>query len=103
VGIAAAAFVAIFALDLPFPAIVLAAALIGLRRRRRAPQVFAARRRARQAQASYGPALIDDDTPTPPHARFSARDAAPGAWSGLALWAVGDGAADAATLGRRAC
>jgi len=70
-AIAAAAFVAIFALHAPFPAIVLAAGLAGHVGGRLAPGKFApAASHARSARAA-GPALIDDDTPTPTHARFS--------------------------------
>jgi chromate transporter len=72
-GIAAAAFVAIFAFDLPFPLIVLAAALMGHFGARAAPSVFALGGGHGNAQKDYGPALIDDDTPTPEHARFSRR------------------------------
>ncbi len=53
-GIAAAAFVAIFAFDTPFPAIVLAAGLIGHFGARRAPQVFALGGGHGSAQQSYG-------------------------------------------------
>lgn len=69
-GLASASFVAIFALNIPFPAIVAGAALIGFCGGRFAPQHF-------KMSVSHGPAtahntgaLIDDDTPTPPHARF---------------------------------
>ena len=51
-GIAAASFVAIFAFDTPFPAIVLAAALIGHLGARRWPQVFALGGGHGSAQAS---------------------------------------------------
>ncbi len=69
-AIAAAAFVAIFALNVPFPAIVAAAALTGYLGGRIAPQRFRAGGGHGGKQKSYGPALIDDDTPTPEHARF---------------------------------
>ncbi|MDH4563927.1 chromate efflux transporter [Pseudomonas sp. BN411] len=69
-GIAAASFVAIFALDLPFPLIVLGAAVIGYIGGRVAPDKFALGGGHNAAKASYGPALIDDHTPTPEHARF---------------------------------
>ena len=59
-AIAAAAFVAIFAPDLPFPAIVLGAALIGHLAARLAPRVFALGGGHGGAQpASHGPAVID--------------------------------------------
>ena len=69
-GIAAAAFVAMFGLQLPFPFIVGAAALAGLAGGYVAPAAFELAGGHRAGQASYGPALIDDHTPTPEHARF---------------------------------
>ena len=88
-GIAAAAFAAIFAFDVPFPAIVLAAGLIGYFGAKRWPQVFALGGGHGAALSGYGPALIDDDTPTPPHARFSRRQLAKVLSIGLGLWALG--------------
>ena len=87
-GIAAAAFVAIFALDTPFPAIVLAAGLTGHFGARRWPQVFALGGGHGNAGQAYGPALIDDDTPTPAHARFSRRHLVRVLVAGLGLWAA---------------
>ena len=87
-GIAAASFVAIFALDTPFPAIVLAAGLIGHFGARRWPQVFALGGGHGGAQQSYGPALIDDDTPTPAHARFSRSHLTKVLGFGLGLWVL---------------
>jgi chromate transporter len=89
-AIAACAFVAIAALKLPFPLIVLAAALIGLAGGRLRPALFQLGGAHKAAGKSYGPALIDDDTPTPDHARFSwaalARVAVIGCGLGLASW-----------------
>jgi chromate transporter len=85
-GIAVAAFIAIFALDVPFPAIVLAAALIGHFGARRWPGVFALGGGHGAAKADYGPALIDDDTPTPPHARFSRPRLFAVLGNGIGLW-----------------
>lgn len=88
-GIAAAAFVAIFAFDAPFPAIVLAAALVGLVGARRWPQAFSPAGGATAAAArGHGPALIDDDTPTPAHARFSRAGWLKVVAAGLGLWAA---------------
>ncbi|MGL4605746.1 MAG: chromate efflux transporter [Iodobacter sp.] len=80
-AIAVASFVAIFAFQMPFPAIVAAAALLGY---------FAAFTPASHAGASqsYGPALIDDHTPTPEHAVFSWQRLSKIALAGLLLWAV---------------
>jgi chromate transporter len=88
-AIAAASFIAIFAFDTPFPAIVLAAALIGHFGARRFPQVFALGGGHGSAKASYGPALIDDHTPTPAHARFSRGHLAKVLGVGLGLWLLG--------------
>jgi chromate transporter len=88
--IAASAFVAIAVLGLPFPLIVLGAALAGLAGGRLRPDLFQLGGAHAAANKSYGPALIDDDTPTPAHARFSwarlARVALAGFGLGLAAW-----------------
>jgi chromate transporter len=91
-AIAALAFVAIFAFDAPFPAIVIAAALIGHFGARRWPAVFALGGAHGSTKASYGPALIDDTTPTPAHARFSRGHLARVLLVGLVLWALAMGA-----------
>ena len=87
-AIAAAAFVAIFAFNLPFPAIVLGAALVGVIGGRLAPGRFAAGGGHDSTAASAVPAVIDDDTPTPAHARFTARRLLEVASIGTALWAL---------------
>ncbi len=85
-GIAGAAFVAIFALKVPFPVIVIAAGLIGWAGGKFLPERFALGGGHSASKKSYGAALIDDDTPTPAHARF----AWPRLWllvaAGLVLW-----------------
>ena len=86
-AIAAASFVAIFALQAPFPAIVLCAAVIGYVGGRVAPERFKAGGHG-AAKASYGVALIDDDTPTPAHARYSHARLVLIAVAGLVLWAA---------------
>ena len=85
-GLAAASFVAIFAFDTPFPAIVLAAALIGHFGAQRWPAVFALGGGHGGAKQGYGPALIDDHTPTPAHARFSRSHLVKVLAFGLGLW-----------------
>jgi chromate transporter len=89
-AIAAAAFVAIFAFDAPFPAIVIAAGVTGYLGGRLAPSVFAVGGHG-TASASYGAALIDDGTPTPPHAVFAWSKLWSYAVAGLAIWAVAIG------------
>jgi len=86
--IAGTAFVAIFALQVPFPAIVLGAAIVGAIGGRIAPERFRAGAGHRSAGASVATALIDDDTPVPPHARVSHVRLATVLLAGIALWAV---------------
>lgn len=86
-AIAAASFTAIFAFNVPFPLIVLGAAVIGYFGGRLAPEKFRAGGHS-AAKKSFGAALIDDDTPTPAHARFSWTKLALIAVIGTALWAL---------------
>ena len=70
-AIAAAAFVAIFAGGVPFPAIVLCAAVIGTIGGRIAPEKFVPGGGGHgNADTGAGTALIDDDGPMPAHAVF---------------------------------
>lgn len=69
-AMAVLAFIAIFAFDVPFPYIVLLAGVIGYIGSRFAPDKFKAGGHHGDSDNSYGPALIDDDTPAPDHARF---------------------------------
>jgi chromate transporter len=94
--VAAAAFVAITVVDAPFPLIVLAAACVGFIGGRLAPESFRIGGHASPQSDRAGPALIDDATPAPPHARFSRRNAVVYALIGLALWATVEGALYAA-------
>ncbi|NWK76560.1 chromate efflux transporter [Aquitalea sp. LB_tupeE] len=71
-GLALASFIALVGFGLPFPLIVLSAALIGALAGKRYPALFAAAGGGHGVpHPSAGPALIDDDTPPPAHARFS--------------------------------
>lgn len=75
IAIAFAAFVAIAVISVPFPLIVLAAALLGVLGGRLMPATFSHGGAHKATNATFGPAIIDDDSPTPEHARFS--------WAGL--------------------
>ena len=72
-AVAAISFIAIAFLNVPFPWVVLAAALTGWLGQRWVPRQFATSGGHGSSQAHSAaprPALLDDDTPTPPHARF---------------------------------
>ncbi len=90
-GIAAAAFVAIFVFKVPFPYIVLGAGVIGYIGGRVVPAKFRAGGHRSGDDKGYGPALIDDHTPPPKHARFKGSRAIAYGALGLALWAVAEG------------
>lgn len=86
--IAAASFFAIFVMNIPFPAIVAGAALAGYFGGRIAPSKFQVGGGHARAVHSVGVALIDDETPTPEHARFSFAHLARTGGIGTMLWAV---------------
>jgi chromate transporter len=90
-AIAAAAFVAIFAFGAPFPFIVIAAGIIGYIGGRYAPEKFALGSGHGSTKSGVAAAIIDDDTPTPTHARFSWAKFASYAAAGLGLWAIAMG------------
>ncbi len=85
-AIAAASFVAIFAFNLPFPLIVLGAGVCGYLGGRLWPASFSVAGGHAGAKASFGPALIDDHTPPPDHARFSTTRLGLILLAGATLW-----------------
>ena len=97
-AIAALSFVAIFVWRAPFPAIVGAAALAGVVGGRLLPQVFTpgGSHGSPAAAVAHAPALIDDHTPTPPHARWQRRQLLRVLAVGGVLWLVVMGALVAA-------
>jgi chromate transporter len=86
-AIATASFAAMLA-GVPFPIIIGVAALVGATVGRVAPGRLRAGRGHGAAAGGDTPALIDDDTPTPPHARFRPGRLALVLAVGVALWAV---------------
>jgi chromate transporter len=90
-GIAVMAFVAITLLKVPFPYIVLLAGVLGYLGSRFLPEKFQAGKDPASPEASYGPALIDDDTPVPSHARFRWVRAITFGVLGVAVWVVAMG------------
>jgi chromate transporter len=87
--IAAVAFVAIFALHVPFPLIVVTAGVIGAIGGRWSPAAFAQTNRHDAKAAAHAPALIDDTTPTPSHARYSRARLLGVIGTFVVLWALG--------------
>jgi len=90
-AMAAAAFVAIFALHVPFPYIVLAAGVFGYLGGRIAPDKFRAGGGHGASDKSFGPAIIDDHTPAPDWARFTWRSTLVHVAVGLGLWILAEG------------
>ena len=95
-SVAAAAFIFIFAFSIPFPLIVLAAGTIGYFGGKYAPDKFTPGSGHGSASKQFGPALIDDHTPTPQHALFSWKRFRQVLVVFLGLWAVAIGALMAA-------
>jgi len=91
-AIAAAAFVAIFALQVPFPYIVVGAGILGYLGGRLAPERFRAGGGHGSSDQSFGPALIDDHTPPPHWARFTWRSTLVHVAVGLGTWTLLEGA-----------
>ncbi|MDV6344130.1 chromate efflux transporter [Nitrosomonas sp. Is37] len=69
-AIAVASFVAIAIFQVPFPSILLTAALIGYIGGYMAPAQFIVGTSHSKLNRSYDPAIIDDTTPLPEHTRF---------------------------------
>ncbi len=93
--IAALAFVSIYFLQIPFPAIVAAAAAIGLIGVRFAPPIFVRKAKApdKTANGEDGPAdelplVIDDDAPPPAHTLPSRKRTVSIIAVGVLMWAV---------------
>ena len=91
-ALAAAAFVAIFAMHIPFPYIVLAAAAIGFLGGRIAPDKFRTGGGHGTSNQSFGAALIDDHTAVPGWGHFSWRSAILHVLAGLLIWTLIEGA-----------
>jgi chromate transporter len=88
-AVAASSFVALAVFKVPFPWVVLVAALTGWLGQRWVPAQFAAgggHGAAKSAGALHAPALIDDHSPTPAHARFKRSRLVTVLGVGLGLW-----------------
>jgi chromate transporter len=87
-GIAILAFVGILVFDIGFPWIVLAAAILGAIGGRLMPAKFKAGGGHGASDKRYGPAIIDDDTPPPAHAKFTWRKLAVTVIAFVLIWAA---------------
>jgi chromate transporter len=96
-GIAAVAFIGFALLHVPFPLVIVAAAIAGVVLGKRLVGDGSGPAHGSAAKTPPAPAIIDDDTPTPPHARFSTRRLLATVGIGLALWAGTLGALAIAT------
>ncbi|WP_298929994.1 chromate efflux transporter [uncultured Ramlibacter sp.] len=85
-AIAIGSFVSIAFLKIAFPWVVAAAAVAGALGGKWLPAQFGANAGHGPAQRSWGPALIDDTTPTPPHAVFRKARLAAVLTVGAFLW-----------------
>jgi chromate transporter len=89
VAIAVASFLAMFAFDVPFPAIVVGAAVIGWAGGRWVPRAFASfKLHNAKTSDSNASAIVDDNTPPPSHARVRGSRIALTACACVALWAI---------------
>jgi chromate transporter len=87
-AIAVLSFVAIAILHVAFPWVVLAAAIAGVAGGKYVPAQFATGGHAASVEHGAGRYVIDDDTPTPPHAQFTRARLARVAGIGLVLWSA---------------
>jgi chromate transporter len=87
-SIAAVAFIAVFAFGIPFPYIVIGAGVLGYLGGRMFPDKFAVGGSHTAGARSAGAAIIDDNTPTPAHARFSWTRVLWVGLCGLLLWTL---------------
>jgi chromate transporter len=84
--IAIGAFLSISLLSLPFPLIILCAALLGILGNRFVPHWFNAVGGHKNTDRYYGKAVIDDETPTPDHAIFNMKRLINAALIGISIW-----------------
>lgn len=86
--ISAAAFVAVAVFSVPFPYVVLFAALLGYMGSRIKPEIFNQPSAHSADNVASTPAIIGDDTPTPPHAIFRLKRFVLLMIAGLGTWLI---------------
>lgn len=82
------AFIAIFAFSIPFPYIVLMAGFLGYVGAHYSPKTFTSGSHHGGEAKAFGPAVIDDDTPIPEHAKFKWHKLFLFGSVGLAIWLI---------------
>ncbi|WP_431064267.1 chromate efflux transporter [Methylotuvimicrobium sp.] len=85
--IATLSFFAIFALNIPFPLIVLGAGILGWLGAHYFPNQFHISEHPVNSIISHGPAVIDDHTPMPVHAKFTWSKIYKTGLTGFGIWA----------------
>lgn len=85
-AIALAAFLAIFAFNMSFPFIIIAAGLIAYIGARFSASAFNKASKHSDSEKYYGVAIIDDNTPIPEHAKFNLKKTIIYALVGLSIW-----------------
>ena len=86
--ISVTAFLSIFIFKIPFPIIVIGAAIIGFIGGRIIPDKFSQHGGHSSEHKSFGPAVIDDLTPVPSHAIFRLSKLISAITIGLILWMI---------------
>ena len=89
--IALLAFVAVTVLDLPFPLVIITAALMGSLLHHYFPNQLNVMKAHASSHKNHSKAMIDDDTPTPLHAKFRLTRMLQWLGAGIAIWGVAIG------------
>ena len=89
--IALLAFVAITLIHLPFPLVIIAAALIGSVLHHYFPNQLNVMKAHASSHMKHSKAIIDDDTPAPLHAKFRLKRMLEWLGAGIAIWGVAIG------------
>lgn len=87
-AVATCAFIAISVFHLAFPLIVLIAALVGVLLHHFKPNLLAGKSAHLASQQQFGRAVIDDDTPAPPHALMNLKRILLFVLAGVVIWCV---------------
>jgi len=89
--LAVTAFVALYVFNIAFPYVVLGAGVVGLIGQRIAPRFFVLGAHTAVATTANPPALIDDTSEVPPHAKFKWRRVIVYVGVALLLWCIAEG------------